>query len=807
MTPRSAHPPAAASRLAPLGLAFAIGVGVFYLLPALPPTWTIVPLGLVAVILLLFERSRISSRFWRPLAALFAGTLFALIHTEIQLGEPFPDRLARARLTVAGRIVSIPAETGFGTRFLLEVETTSAEGDRVPFTGLVRLSWQGAPADLRAGEVWRLPVRLKPGHGFANPGGFDYERWLFEQGIKATGNVRAGEGVARLDPGPGPARLTRLRQDFATHLEAVLGEAPALGLIQALTIGDQSGFEPQDWEVMARTGTNHLVSISGFHVGLISAAVFFLARWIWSRSAVLTLRLAAPRAAAVAAALAALCYSALAGFAVPTQRSLIMLAVVLGALFWERTLRPWHALTLALVGVLLLDPRAVLSAGAWLSFGAVAVLFFNLGQRLPSRDLWTRFGRAQWAVGIGLLPLLFFLFGRASTVAPLVNLVAVPLFSLILPLVLVSSLLSLVPGLTLPLQWMAELLAWCLTGLAWVADWPGVAVTLAERSLWVWATALVGVVLLLAPRGLPGRWLGLVLVLPMWLVRPPVPGPGELWFTLLDVGQGLSAVLQTGDGTLVFDTGPGVDGGFNAGTRVIAPFLAAVGVNRVEVLVLSHADRDHTGGAGGLMARLPVGRVLSGEPGQLGLPDAEPCRAGAGWTWSGVRFEFLNPLSVQGAAKTPVGNDASCVLRVETGGHAILLTGDISQRIESRLVADLGKGMASTVLVAGHHGSATSTGATFLDTVAPGLVLYASGYANPFRFPSPEVQARVAARGIPALDTAETGAIELRLSPDGSLVGPATWRTRARRLWTHVPAAPDPLFGGSAVPGVRFDAR
>jgi competence protein ComEC len=768
--------------LAPLGLAFAAGVGVFFVLPKMPPPWAAVLLAGLAAGMLWLPRPTVA----KPLAVAALGALWALLQAGALLWSPFPEALVRAPLIVEGRIASIPSDTGFAQRFLFRVERTLAE-DReaepaeTDFRGLARLSWYGGPKDLRAGERWRLPVRLKPPHGFANPGGFDFERWLFEQGVAATGNLRKGVEPLRLDAGPGRWWLARVRQNLAGHLAGVLGEHPALGLVQALTIGERSGFEPGDWEILTRTGTNHLVAISGLHVGLIAAAAFFLVRRLWSVSPRFALALAAPRAGALGAMAAALVYAGLAGFAVSTQRALIMLAVVLGALFWRRTLRPWHAFSVALAGVLLVDPGAVLSYGAWLSFGAVAVLLFSLAGRLPSRDLWTRWGRAQWAVALGLLPLLLVLFGRASLISPLVNLVAVPLFSLVLlPLVLVTSLLSLIPGLSLPLVWTADLLGWCLAGLERVAAWPWAAASLSERPLWVWAAAGLGVALLLAPRGLPGRWLGLVLALPVLVLRPPAPGPGEAWFTLLDVGQGLSAVIRTRDGTLVYDTGPGFDSGFNTGTVVVAPFLQARGVERVDVLVLSHADRDHAGGAEGLLARLPVVRTLSGEPGALDLPGVESCRAGQGWDWAGVRFRFLHPGDSVGE-----GNDASCVLRVEAGGRSILLPGDIGRAVEGRLARDRHEALRSDVLVAGHHGSATSTSAAFLEAVAPSLVLYSAGYANHFGFPAREVRGRVAARGIPTLDTGVSGAIELHLRADGAIQGPWTWRERAGRLWTH----------------------
>jgi competence protein ComEC len=709
------------------------------------------------------------------------GAFWAQIQACVILCAPFPDELARAPLIVEGRIASIPAQADIARRFLFSVEKTWRDDEPVPFHGLARLAWYDDAPRLRAGERWRLPVRLKPRHGLANPGTFDFERWLFEQGVKATGSVRRGSPPERLDAGAGPYWLDRWREGIAGHLDRVLTDAPASALVRALVIGERSAFSPDDWQVLTRTGTSHLVAISGLHIGLAAGGVFFLVRWLWSRSRRLTGALAAPRAAAVAGLLAGLGYAGLAGFAVSTQRALIMVAVVLAALFWQRTLRPYHALTLALAGVLLIDPGAVLSAGFWLSFGAAAVLLLSLGHRLPSRHSWTHWGRAQWAVAIGLLPLLLLLFGRASLIAPLVNLLAVPLFSLVLlPLVLVSSLLTLIAGFAIPLQWTALLLGWCLDGLAWLSELPWAAATFPQRPTWVWPAAAAGALLLLAPRGLPGRWLGSVFLLPLLLLRPPEPGHGEVWFTLLDVGLGLAAVVRTQEGTLVYDTGPGYPSGFDTGSAVVAPFLAAQGVRQVERLVISHADRDHAGGLVGLAEQVTIRRIDSGEPEHLDLPGAEPCRAGEQWEWSGVSFRFLHP--PQAGLR---GNNASCVLRVEAGGRSILLTGDIEGGAERRLARTLGDAIASDILVAGHHGSATSTHPDFLEAVSPQLVLFASGYANQFGFPVAEVRERVALRGTPALDTGLVGAVELRLNPDGSVSGPSVWRVRAGRFWTH----------------------
>lgn len=766
-----------------VGLGFALGVGGLYLLPEMPPWWS----GAVLLSVSAVAARILPSARWAFAFAL--GFCWAWMHACQGLCTPFPDELARAPLVVEGRVASIPAVETHRTRFLLDVgHTWDEHGTGLDFSGRVRIScYRDCPA-LSAGERWRINVRLKPRHGSLNPGGFDYERWLFEQGIAATGYPRGREAFERLDAGPGAYWLTRLRQRLAEHLAGALDGSPQLGLIQALTLGERGALERETWDTFTRTGTNHLVAISGLHVGLVAGGVFWLARRLWSLSARLTLLLAAPRAAAVFSLLAGFGYAALAGFAISTQRALIMLAVVLGALFWQRTLRPYQALMLALVGVLVWDPGAVLSYGFWLSFGAVALLLLHLGQRLPSRDLWTRWGRAQWAVGLGLLPLLFLFFGQASLIAPLVNLVAVPLFSvLILPLVLIAGLLSLVPfaGLDVPLRLVAEGLGWCLNGLDWLAARPWAAVHLPARPLWAWASALLGAVLLLAPRGLPGRWQGLILMLPLAVARPDAPGWGEVWFSLLDVGQGLAVVVETQDGILVYDAGPAYPGGFDTGAMMVAPFLRSRGIERIDRLVVSHADRDHAGGASGLLALAPAETILSGEPERLGLAGAEPCLAGETWSWSGVDFRLLHPQRAD-----LKGNEASCVLEICSGERSILLTGDVGARTEERLVARLGSDWRVAVLIAGHHGSATSTSARLLDVTRPEWVLFSSGYANQFGFPAPVVRERLAERGIPTLNTAFDGAVQFRLGPDGWIDEPQGWRERAGRLWTHHPSRP-----------------
>jgi len=772
-------------------LGFAAGIGVFFLLAAPPALW-IAPLaaalGLAAARFLPIVQ---------PLALAALGFLWAQIAVCDLLCAPFPASLTRQDLVVTGTVASLP-DAGHGSsrdavRFLFRVDKALLGGRATGFAGLVRMSWYQDAPYLRVGERWRLTARLKPPHGFANPGGFDYERWLFQQGIKATGYVREGEGSRRLDPGPGAYRVDRLRQRLRERIGEVLQGTLGEALVRALVLGDRAGIEPDRWEALTATGTNHLIAISGLHVGMVASFLFFPARWAWSRSARLTLMMAAPRAAALAAFAAAAAYSALAGFSVSTVRALIMLAVLLGAVVSARTIRPGSGIALALGGVLLLDPKAVLSYGFWLSFGAVALLLYSFGQRARAPSglggLWHQWGKAQWAVGLGLAPLLLFLFGRASLVAPLANLIAVPLFSLVLlPAVLVATLLGLVPGLEAPLVLVAWVLEVGFGGLEQIADWPLAAATMAWRPAWAFAAACAGVLLLLAPRGLPGRWLGLVLLLPLAATGPAAPPLGVARFTLLDVGQGLAAVVETRDHVLVYDTGPRYPSGFNTGEAVVLPFLIHRGARRIDTLVISHADQDHTGGFAGLAGSIPIRRILAGEPHEVPGGGALPCLAGDAWSWDGVDFEVLHP-----AAPGRTGNESSCVLRIGTAGGGLLLTGDIGADTEESLVTAFGGRLRSTLLVASHHGSKHSSSSGFLRAVAPEFVLYGAGFANPFGFPTPEVRERVAAQGARQLSTASAGAIGFRLGATG-IDGPRAYRRDQAHLWTHRTPGPEAAF-------------
>jgi len=755
-------------------LAFAAGDLLLQAMPVLPSLgW----LGLLPLCLLLLRVRRLRLLAWFGL-----GFLWTAAHAAWLLGDALPTELQGRDLLLVGRVLSLPERDPARLRFLFRVEHAVSDGQPVAVPPKVLLSWYETDAQIRYGERWRLPARLKQPHGLANPGGFDYECWLWQQGIRATGYVRDSARAEKLAAPEWRQVVGSIRERLRAELQRRVGSGPATALLTALVIGDRSAITARQWEVLRSTGANHLFAISGLHIGILAGLIFFLCRRLWSLSGALPLFLPAPRAAALAAVAAAALYALLAGFSVSTQRALVMLFVVMGALWFGRTLRPARILALALLTVLILDPRALLAAGFWLSFGAVAAIFYGVAGRQGAPALWRGWGRTQWAVFVGLLPLLLLLFHQISLVAPLVNLALVPWFSLVLvPLALGGTLLLCVPavGDTL-LQAAAQLLAWTFSGLEWVADLPWIAWASADPPIWSWPAALLGTALLLAPRGLPGRWLGAVLLAPVFTLPRPGPEPGEFWFTLLDVGQGLSAVVRTRDHVLVFDTGPRLASGFDTAEAVVLPYLRAQGIRQLDLLILSNGDNDHAGGAATLTARIGVAAVLSGEPEVLG--SARRCNAGESWLWNGVRFSLLHP-----DAGRWRGNNASCVLRIENSANSVLLTADIEAAAERHLVRRLGRALASSVVVVPHHGSKTSSRPAFARAVRPQFALVSAGYRNRYGFPAAPVVERWEALGARVVSTARSGAIEFRFAASGPVPNPRRSRMRSRRYWTHLP--------------------
>jgi len=721
----------------------------------------------------------------RPLALFACGILWALLRAQCLLVAVLPESLEGRTLVVDGTVAGLPSADARRLRFDFQISEARRDGRPVRFRGRVRLSWyQGAPMML-PGEQWQLAVRLKRPRGLVNPGGMDYERWLFRRAIAATGYVRSTAGN-RLTGPDGATGLNGLRQRLSGAIGAHLTGRPMGAIIKALVVGDRSAMTSGQWQILRATGTSHLMAISGLHIGLVAGLAYFLVARLWSVAATPVLWLAANRAAAVAALLAGLIYAGLAGFTLPTQRALVMLAVIMAAVILRRRMAPSTSLCLALAAVLVLDPFSVLSAGFWLSFGAVAVILLGMTGRVRGvrptlwQRGWWRWGRVQWLVAVGLLPLTIGWFLEYPLIAPLANLLAVPWAGFVLvPLALVAA------ALLLPFPAIGSVV---LDGSRWAADvlWrfleslAGLELILqpsrAPPALAL-AAACVGAVLLIAPRGFPARALGVIWLLPLLLLPVPRPEHGDYWLTLLDVGQGLAAVVRTRSHVVVYDAGPSYAPGFDAGRDVVAPYLRHQGVRRVDALIISHRHDDHAGGAEALLAALPVATVMTNVGSWRGR--AKPCRDGARWHWDGVDFRFLHPQ----AGNDSHGNDDSCVLEVTGPGGRLLLPGDVEERGEAALVSRAGERLRADVLVVPHHGGRSSSSEAFLDAVRPAMALIPVGYRNRYRFPHAEVLGRLNHRGVEIFDTATHGAITLKIGAGRGYQRPRLERATSDRIW------------------------
>ena len=754
-------------------LAFLCGIFLVQQLSALPSLWY--SIFLLPLLLLSLWRP-----FLLPVLFFFGGIVWAVFRADLILREELPIALEGINLHVEGYITDIPRQTELGVQFEFDVNNAvTNDGVSVRIPPRVLLNSYYKNLYFHAGEHWRLTIRLKRPHGFQNPGGFDYERFLFRNRIRAKGYIRRETAPQKLPSESALYGINHFRQSLETRIQKTLPSNPFAGIIIALANGNNRYISDDQWQVLRTTGTIHLVAISGLHIGLIALWSFFIARRMWSWPGVSVLYLPAPKLGAVCAIFAALCYSALAGFSIPTQRATIMVAVGLGGVLWLRRMPPLSLLAVALFLVLVYDPLAVMASGFWLSFAAVAVIVIAAQGHESRHSIWRRWGKLQCAIALGLIPLMLLLYQQTSLVSPITNLFAIPVFGLVIvPLTLVAA-ISLI---TLPetvsthlLQLATQLLEWIWIPLEMFSKWEYSLWIQAVPSLWTVLAATIGILILLAPRGWPGRWVGTVWMLPLFLLRPPGPETEEVWFTLLDVGQGLSAIVRTRHHTLVFDAGPRFSRRFDTGRAVVVPYLRAKGIGRVDTLVVSHGDNDHVGGAFSVIDAIPIERVLSSIPEQL--PYAIGCAAGETWIWDGVEFNILNPprdVMIR-------GNNASCVLQIKSRHGNILLPADIEALVEHKLVDQYGKTLSSQILVVPHHGSKSSSTAAFLEAVNPRVALFPAGYRNRYRHPHPQVRARYTKIGANLYDSATAGAIEIQLGDQGTRI--SGYRQQNRRYW------------------------
>ena len=753
--------------------------------------------GAVAVAVLAGFRRRTWPLSW-PLLLAAAVLAFALVGLRAvqYAGHALPSALEGRDIALTGVVAAMPQRNDGGLRFRFEVESAWAGKEQVELPPQVDLGWYGGigadeaqrqPPDLRAGERWQLTARLKAPHGNLNPHGFDYELWLWEQGLQATGYVRAGPK----DPQPRRVGATwrhpveGARQSVRDAIYARVQDRKAAGLLAALVVGDQNAIDRADWDVFRATGVAHLMSISGLHITMFAWAASLAIGWLWRRGSRLCLALPAQHAALVGGIVLATGYAVFSGWGVPAQRTIWMLATV-GLLRLSGRRWPWPQVwLLACAVVVAIDPWALLQAGFWLSFVAVGVLFASdagagRGEQPGARSRVWAFFREQGVVTLALLPLTVLLFGQVSIVGLLANAVAIPWITLLVtPLAMTGVLFA-------PL-W--DVAAWALQVLSlwleWLSRWPWATLSTAAPPLWAAGAGLLGGVVLVLRLPPSVRALGLPLLLPVLFWQPARPAAGEFELLAADIGQGNAVIVRTASHTLVYDSGPRYSRESDAGHRVLVPLLRALG-ERVDTLMLSHRDLDHTGGAVAVLAMQPGAALVSSieDDHELqSLRKATRCVAGQRWQWDGVEFELLHPQADDYAVGAK-SNAMSCVLRISNGRQTALLAGDIEQPQESRLVADSAAALRADLLLVPHHGSKTSSSRAFLEAVQPRIAIVQAGYRNRFGHPAAPVMERYSQQGVQVVQSPQCGAAWWSSAQPAAL---QCQRINGFRYWNHRP--------------------
>jgi competence protein ComEC len=796
-------------------LAFSLGVVMLQQQPGLPSPWhavyALLPL-LVATACAVYTkraagvRRRIASAATLLIAALsvsMAGFFYAAWRADTRLADALPPAWEGRDIALVGVIDDLPQPADRGTRFAFAVERILTPDAVVP--SRLSLAWyNGWPRDganagataaipeIHAGERWALTVRLKRPHGTVNPHGFDVEAWLLQNEFRATGYVRADDAYHRVDAFAARATdyVARAREAIRTRILRSLEGRRYAGVIAALAIGDERAIPNEQWQLFNRTGIGHLISISGLHITFFAALIGGLAYWLWKMSHALTTRLPARKAAAVAGVTAAFIYVLLAGFEIPAQRTLYMLTIAAIGLWLGRPGSASVVWLWALAVVLAWDPWATLTPGFWLSFGAVGLLLYIGVGRIGGASKWPHWRdalRAQTAITLGLIPLMLVLFQQISIVSPLSNAVAIPVVTfIVVPLTLASIVVPWDVLLIIAHQtfaWVALMLEWlsAMPASVWQQHAPGIFAAVA---------GILGVLWLLAPRGVPGRALGLIWLAPLFFIVPLLPAMGSFSVTVLDVGQGLAVLVQTHAHSLLYDTGPRFSETADAGNRIVAPMLRANGIARLDGLIVSHQDSDHSGGALSLLQTVPVQWVSSSLKTDHPIVRARAergeaawrCLSGQTWTWDGVEFEMLHPVDANYVNPKLRPNDLSCVLRVSNPAGSVLLTGDIEARTESDLIRREPTRLHSDLLVVPHHGSRTSSTSAFIASVRPEVAAFTPGYRNRFNHPRPEIVERYVAAGVHNYRTDYDGALTFTFA-DGSSRVPRRERAHDARYW------------------------
>ncbi len=763
-------------------IAFLAGIVAGLQFTSLPPmVWSVL---LVPSVLILLRFPQLHA-----IAFFAAGLLWLFIRSSLLISGTLPSELEGKNVIIEGSVVSIPVKRERASQFMFRVDRVLKANEHRLRLNKIKLTWYGdKKTAFKSGQYWRLTVRLKRPNSTMNPGGFDYAAWLLQNHVNAVGYIRDSPTPQLIADSGNINPIYQWRNNLYSQFNEAVSDQTQRGILNALAFGKRDDIPPEQWQRLQDTGTNHLVAISGLHIGLVAAWVYVVVRWFWLRLVSRFVGFPASSVAAIAAFLCAFFYAALAGFALPTQRALIMLMVVSLGVVSRRPLIFSHVWALSLLAVLIYDPFTPLSAGFWLSFAAVGVIIYTLTNRFAMKGLWWKFGRVHVVISIGLAPFLVIFFSQVPVMSPLANLIAVPLVSIItVPLTLLSLvLIHPLPEVSSVIVQIANYSLIVMDNyLNWIHEFPVWRLSAGGVSSTAIVGLIIGTALLIAPRGVPARWLGLFGFIPLLFSQQIRPEYGEYWLSVLDVGQGLAVIVETQQHTLVYDTGARYSSRFDMGDAVVIPYLRYNGLDKVDTVLVSHSDNDHSGGLGSITEAIPVTNILTSRPEEITVDrDIQACRSGNSWQWDGVKFEVLHPpprLSAE--SKSNNRNNDSCVLSVTNGVETVLLPGDIERRSEHYLIDRFAEKLNADILLVPHHGSKTSSTIAFIQQVNPEYAVVSAGYRNRWGFPKPEVIKRYLLQGSHVLETKKSGAIKFVLDGDGVIDAPSEFGKENKRFW------------------------
>ena len=757
-------------------------------------TWQLLLIPLILAMGLLYwckSKGKIFNRSILVAIAFFLGLSLASYQAKQILDSRISPDLEGKDLIIQGKINGIPSSKDDGIRFLILVDSAEfadqsvAKNTPINFQGTIRLGWFRTAKEIKSGELWQLRVKLKQPSGFMNPGGFDYEKWLFTQRIIATGYVRDGKKIytvqnKKLKDSEGLKTIDYWRQAIHSFIQERVDTQSSAAVLSALLVAVRDELDERQWNLLQATGTSHLIAISGLHIAVVASFAFFPIMLLWRLFPGLNEALPVRIAGAIVGTLFAICYAMLAGFTLPTQRALLMVIIGMWGLISKRNYDATTILSFALILVLMWDPLAAMTISFWLSFLAVFLILYFI-KRQKEKPRWMVI-KLQIFLSLAMLPLTLLFFGSASLTSPLANLIAIPWVSLVIvPVSLVALLMMPVSTFiaTQLLSFSAFMIDILFKSLALISGSALSMVSFTEVPDFLLIVAFLGLLVLILPKGFPGRWLGILLVLPILFHPKEKLKENEFTYTLLDVGQGYASVLSTQNHTLIYDTGVKVSDTFDMGKLVLSPYLKSKGIKKIDTMMISHEDIDHRGGANYLYDNFDIDQIISSDKSLFA--DSTACLADQKWQWDGVNFEVFSPF----AGFSGNDNNRSCVLKVWNQHHSLLLTGDIQKYAERALLKSHAKQLKSEVISVPHHGSKTSSSEEFLSQVSPQIGLISAGYRSRFGHPKPSIVKRYEDAGIELLDTVNHGAISLHFHADKKAIGREYYRLDNEGFWSR----------------------